>query len=112
MTPQKRIKELRTRQIWNGSSMYVKLNAVKGYWYYTVYLIAETNEKRLLKVGGEHGLTIQRKAVGEMFESSIDGEHLILRGKYNGEDPDELIVNAEKIVGKWQCGKQIRIPST
>jgi len=110
MTPEKRIKELRTRQQYDGSSMYIKLNKIKGKFHYRVYLIVGTGRKKVMLVGGEYGLTVERKQVGELHEAFIDGKHIVLEGKYAGQDPEDLFVDAEKLVGKWHCGKQIEKP--
>jgi len=111
MSPEKRIKELTTRQRWDASSMSVRLNAVNGKWFYNVVLYVETDEKKIRVVGGEHGLCIQNKKVGELYPSVVDRKDIVLTGKYNGEDPEELIKKAEAIVGKWHCGRQIKKPT-
>lgn len=110
MTPKQRINELIKRQRFDGSSMFVRLNAVDGKWFYSVILIVETDEKKKLPVGGKYGLCIQRKEVGEIVDATVDGKYVIMTGKYNLDDPEDLMANAEKIVGKWKCGKQVMKP--
>jgi len=110
LTPAQRIHELTTRQRWDSSSMSVRLNSVKGKWHYNVILFVETDIKKPMKVGGKHGLCIQRKEPGETYVATVDRKDIVIQGKYNGEDPEELIAKAEAIVGKWQCGRQIRKP--
>ena len=61
MSPQDRINELTKRQVWYGSSMVVKLNAISGKWFYKVYAWIDNCKM------------------------------LVMSGKYNGEDPDCLI---------------------
>ena len=83
MTPEERIHELKIRQVFYGSSMVVKLNSVNGYWHYKVYAwINGTN---------------------------IDNKSLILEGRYNGEDPVDLIQAAILQLGlkKLKCGRPI-----
>ena len=68
MNAQDRIHELTTRQVYYGSSMVIKLNAVSGKWYYKIYAwINQTN---------------------------IDTKTLVLSGKYDGQDPDVLFQEA------------------
>jgi len=109
-TAQDRITELTTRQRYDGSSMVIKLHAIKGYFDYEIYLIKEVDVKIKLPVG-KGGLTLQKKNEGEIYESSIDQNVVIMKGKYNGEDPEELFRQAESLVGKWICGKQITKPN-
>lgn len=59
-----RIRELTQRQIYYGSSMFVKLNAVKGRFFYKVW--AWIGEKQFV----------------------------VIQGKYNGEDPEDLFNKA------------------
>ena len=59
-----RIRELTTRQVFYGSSMVCKLNAIKGKWYYTVSAWLDNKD--------------------------VDSKIVVLYNKYNGEDPDEL----------------------
>ena len=61
---QDRIRELTQRQIYYGSSMFVKLNAIYGKFYYKVW--AWINED----------------------------EFVVIQGKYNGEDPEDLFNKA------------------
>jgi len=110
-TAKERINELTKRQRYDGSSMVIKLHSVNGYFHYEIYLIKEVDVKIKLPVG-KGGLTLQRKNEGEIFESSIDQNVVIMKGKYNGEDPEELFKQAESLVGKWICGKQVRSPMT
>jgi hypothetical protein len=65
MSPQDRIKELQTRQVYYDSSMVVKLNAVNGKFFYKVY--AWINQQ------------------------NVDNKSLITEGKYEGQDPIDLI---------------------
>lgn len=83
MTPEERIHELKVRQVFYGSSMVVKLNSVNGYWHYKVFAwIGQTN---------------------------IDNKTLVLEGRYNGEDPVDLIQAAILQLGlkKLKCGRPI-----
>jgi hypothetical protein len=64
MNTQDRVKELSTRQIYYGSSMTVKLNAVKGKFYYKVY--------------------------AWLNQGKQDKQVLVKQGKYLGQDPEEL----------------------
>jgi hypothetical protein len=123
-TAQDRITELTTRQRYDGSSMTIQLISKKGYFDYELYLTMATDEKRMLPWIDWHLFKLKRNtggqkiqfpsdyADGKMVEATIDKQVVILTGKYNGEDPDELIAQAEKIVGKWSCGKQVRSPMT
>jgi hypothetical protein len=61
MNSDHRIKELKTRQVYYGSSMVCKLNSVNGYWWFSIYAWTENNTK-----------------------------FLVTMKKYNNEDPDEL----------------------
>lgn len=63
-SPAHRINELTKRQVFYGSSMVVKLNAINGKWYYSVF--AWVNNQ------------------------SVDSKMLVIMNKYNNEDPDEL----------------------
>ncbi len=90
--------------------MSVRLSSVNGKWNYNVVLHVETNERKIMKVGGKYGLCIQNKAVGELHPAVVDGKFIVIQGKYEGEDPEELIRQAEVIVGKWKCGIQVRKP--
>jgi hypothetical protein len=64
-TPADRINEFTKRQVYYGSSMVAKLKAVSGKWHYQVYAwINQTN---------------------------VDTKSLVLEGRYNGEDPLDLI---------------------
>lgn len=60
MTPEQRINELTRRQVFYGSSLVIKLNAVMGKWYYKVY--AWINNSQVL----------------------------VMPGKYSGQDPEIL----------------------
>ena len=61
MTPEQRINEFTKRQVFYDSSMVAKLNAVDGKWFYKVYSWIK------------------------------DTKMLVTEGKYNGEDPIDLI---------------------
>jgi hypothetical protein len=107
MNREQRIKELRTRQKYDASSMVINLHKIKGVFVYEVYLWKARNEVRNLKT--EKDLIIPRKKAGEMVQSSIENKQLILQGKWNNEDPEDLIAEAESIVGKWNCGRQYQL---
>lgn len=62
MTPEQRVNELRKRQVWYGSSMVIKLNAIDGKMWYSIYAWTSDNVK-----------------------------FLITMDKYNGQDPAEMI---------------------
>ena len=63
-----RINELTKRQIYYGSSLVIKLNAINGKFFYKVYAwINQTN---------------------------VDNKSLVKQGKYNGEDPEDLFNEA------------------
>ena len=64
MTPQDRITELTTRQMYVGSSMIVKLNAVKGKFFYKVWAYLD--------------------------QGTYDTKFPVIEGKYEGQDPDDL----------------------
>lgn len=83
--PQDRIKELQTRQIYYGSSMACKLNAVNGKFFYKVYTWIDQKE--------------------------IDNKSLITQGKYEGQDPDELFQVAliEMGIRKLKVGKPVDV---
>ena len=68
MNLEARLNEFTKRQVWYSSSLVIKLNAVNGKWFYKIY--AWLNQK------------------------NIDTKSLVLQGKYNGEDPEELIQEA------------------
>lgn len=70
MTPEQRIHELKTRQVFYGSSLVCKLNSVNGYWWYSVYAWLEQGKE--------------------------DSKILVLMNKYNGEDPEDLFKLALK----------------
>lgn len=123
MTPAKRIKELQTRQLYVGSSMAVKLYAVNGYFHYQVLLTVDTDEKKSLawidiwemnlkrnNIGGQKIPVIETDYNDDFVKASTSKKYVILDAKYNGEDPNELLGDAERIVGKWKCGKQIQRP--
>ena len=61
MTPEQRVNELRKRQVWYGSSMVIKLNAIDGKMWYSIY--AWTNSTKFL----------------------------VTMDKYNGQDPAEML---------------------
>ena len=63
-TPQQRIHELTIRQVYYGSSMTIKLNAVNGKWNYTIWGWRDFDGKSV--------------------------KFIVKMGRYNGEDPDEL----------------------
>lgn len=52
MTPEQRINELTRRQVFYGSSLVIKLNAVMGKWYYKVY--AWINNSQMLVMSGKY----------------------------------------------------------
>ncbi len=66
MSAEKRIHELRTRQVYYGSSLTCRLNAVKGLWYYTIYVFID--------------------------EIKVSKKLVLKQAKYNGEDPEDLFV--------------------
>ena len=84
MTPAQRINELQKRQVWYGSSMVVKLNAVNGLFYYKVLAWLDQGKE-------DSKITV------------IDST------KYNGEDPEDLIEAGlfELLLHKIKLGKPI-----
>ena len=89
MTKESRINELTKRQVYYGSSMAVKLNSVNGYFHYSVYAWIDTpNTRKLME------LNYDGKPTGKNVSALIDEKHLIIEGKYNGEDPDSLMQEA------------------
>lgn len=83
MNAEQRIHELETRQIWVGSSMIVKLNAVNGRFFYKVWAYLD--------------------------QGTYDTKFPVIEGKYNGEDPDSLIQEALADLGlkKIKLGKPV-----
>ena len=82
-TSVKRIQELTKRQMYLGSSMVVKLNAINGKWYYTVYAWLDQGKE--------------------------DNKFVVKMDKYNGQDPEELTSMALKELGvkKIKLGKVV-----
>lgn len=78
-TPQSRINELTSRQVFYGSSIVIKLNAVNGKWFYKSYLWSNHDE--------------------------CENKSVIKQGKYNGEDPEELIKQIQTEIGVYRLGK-------
>jgi len=121
-TAQDRITELTTRQRYDGSGLVVMLKSVDGYFDYEVNLHVDTGETKMLpwvdmwklnlkKNSGNQKIIVPPElASGKLVEARIVTECVIMKGKYNGEDPDELIKQAESLVGKWICGKQVTKP--
>jgi len=91
MSPQDRIKELKTRQIWNGHSTVVKLFKVEGIFHYKVILTKMLDEQ----VQGEYGFS----------------KITLQEGIYKDEDPEELIKECQAKFGVWKCGYLIRSPT-
>lgn len=83
MNPEDRKNEFTKRQMWVESSMVCKLNSVNGFWHYKVYAWIDQGE--------------------------IDNKSLVLEGRYNGEDPVDLIQAAILQLGikKIKCGRPI-----
>ena len=83
--PADRIHELTTRQIYNGSSMVCKLNSVNGKWHYKVY--------------------------AWINQGTTDNKSLVLEGRYNNEDPNELFQVALLQMGLKgiKCGKPVNV---
>ena len=73
MNAQERINQFTKRQMAIGSSMIVKLNAINGKWWYTVYAWLD--------------------------QKGTDNKFVVKMGKYNGEDPDDLIKLGLKELG-------------
>jgi len=71
-TSKQRIHELTIRQVYYGSSMVVKLNAINGKWWYSVFAWLDNG--------------------------NADTKFLALKNKYSGEDPEDLIKAANEIV--------------
>ena len=71
-TSQQRISEFTRRQLYYKNNFVARLNAIDGKWQYTTYVWT----------------TLTLKPV------KVDS------GKYNGEDPYDLIEIAERIIGK------------
>lgn len=82
---QDRIHELKVRQVFYGSSMVCKLNSVNGEMHYKIY--AWINQ----------GIT--------------DNKSLVLEGRYNNEDPNELFQVALLQMGLKgiKCGKPVNV---
>ena len=70
MNADQRVNELRKRQIWYGSSLVVRLNAVDGKYRYSIWAWTPNNTK-----------------------------FLVTEDKYNGQDPEEMITVALKELG-------------
>lgn len=81
MTPEQRIHELKTRQVFYGSSLVCKLNSVNGYWWYSIYAWTEHNTK-----------------------------FLVTMAKYNGEDPQDLFAVSLKELGLKKIKLGVPIP--
>lgn len=83
MNPEHRINELKKRQVYYGSSMVVKLESVSGVLHY--------------------------KVSAWLGQKNVDTKSLILEGRYNGEDPVDLIQAAMFQLGlkKLKCGRPI-----
>ena len=60
MTPEQRVNELRKRQVWYGSSVVIKLNAIDGKMWYSIYAWKDNTK------------------------------FLVTMDKYNGQDPTEM----------------------
>ena len=101
MTPEQRIKEFKTRQIFYGSSMVAKLNKINGESFYSVYLWHDPDVRTTLP---------KDTPEGDRKPARIDNKFPILTGKYQNEDPEELFKQAERLVGKWHCGRQYQLP--
>lgn len=123
MTPKQRINEFTKRQRWDGSDMIATLFSVNGYFDYEVTLDIVTDETKMLpwvdiwklnlkrnNVGGQTLPVSEKDFDGRIVKARIVRRCVIITGKYNGEDPVDLIASAEKIVGKWKCGEQIQKP--
>ena len=84
MTPEQRIHELTTRQVYYGSSLVCKLNAVDGKWFYTILAWYSVDNK-------------------------TDNKFVVLINKYNGEDPEALFELALKELSlkKIKLGKPV-----
>lgn len=87
MTKESRITELTKRQVYYGSSMTVKLFTVKGKLHYKIYTWIDEGASILL--------------------TPIDTKALITEGKYEGQDPDEMIKAVEDVIGKRKLGKRV-----
>jgi len=87
MTPEQRIHELTTRQVFYGSSMVCKLNAVNSKWTYSIWAWKNNGNQDI-------------KFIAKM-------------GKYNGEDPEALFNLAlkELSIQKIKLGKPVNIHS-
>lgn len=87
-TAQQRIHELKVRQVFNGSSMIVKLNKVDGEFFYSVS--------------------------AWLAQDTQDVKTPILVGKYNNEDPEELMNAALLVIGckKLKLGRPIDVHSS
>jgi hypothetical protein len=121
-TAQHRINEFQKRQRYDYQGMVASLITKNGYFHYEVTLDIETDEKLKLtwvemwkmkvKAGGGKKLPEPSKenSDGKLYETTLVRQCVLLTGKYNGEDPEALIKEAEKLVGVWQCGVQIKKP--
>ena len=81
--PQDRVHELKTRQCYYGSSMVCKLNSIDGLMHYKVY--------------------------AWINQGTTDNKSLVLEGRYNNEDPNELFQVALLQMGLKgiKCGKPV-----
>src|SRR5690348_1569275 len=102
MNTEQRKHEFKTRQVWYGSSMVAKLNSVDGHFIYSVYLWNDPDIRTTLPKDSPEG---ERRPV------KIENKFLVLANKYQDEDPEDLFKLAEKIVGKWHCGRQYQQPT-
>ena len=76
MNAEQRVNELTKRQIFYGSSLVIKLNAVNGYFYYKVYAWLD-------QLGQDVRVTMKQ-------------------GKYEGQDPEDLF---QQVLDELQAKK-------
>lgn len=121
-TPAHRINELQKRQRYDGSSMFVRLFAVDGYFHYEVCLDISTDETTVFpwvdfwklnlkkNTGGQKIPIPENHPDAKLVQANIERQCVIMTGKYEGQDPEDFLKFAETVVGKWKCGKQIKSP--
>jgi len=81
MSPEKRIKEFKTRQIWYGSSTVIKLRKMEGVFHYDVFLWIN--------------------------QGLVDNKSLIKTGLYENQDPEVLLKEIEQSVGRFKSGSKV-----
>jgi len=80
-TPQQRIHELKTRQIYYGSSMVCKLRKVEGVFHYDVLQWID--------------------------QGKTENKSILHTGVYNDSDPEDLFKYVQSEIGKYKLGKPV-----